>query len=145
MSINNATIVGRLTKDVEVRKTQSGKSVAQFTIACNRDFGNNDEADFISCVAWGKTAENMGVYCHKGMQVGVTGRIQTRNYEDRDGKKVYITEVVCNVVQFLESKNSSNDNSISQNKNASQNAQNEPQSVYPSYDDSYINADDLPF
>lgn len=143
--INNATIVGRLTKDVEVRKTQSGKSVTQFTIACDRGFKNDDGADFINCVAWGNNAENMGVYCRKGSQVGVTGRIQTRSYDDKDGKRVYITEVVCNFVQFLESKNSSNDNSITQNKNASQNVQNEPQSGYQNYDDSYINADDLPF
>lgn len=144
--INNVTIVGRLTKDVEVRKTQSGKSVTQFTIACNRDFGN-DEADFINCVAWGKTAENMGLYCYKGMQVGVTGRIQTRSYDDRDGKKVYITEIICNVVQFLESRNSSNGNYINQDKNASQNVQNEQKNTYQNYDSSFadVNEDDLPF
>ena len=101
--MNQIIIIGRLTKDVDLRTTQAGKSVASFTLAVNRGFGK-DEADFISCVAWEKTAENMEKYTGKGSQVAVQGRIQTRNYDDKDGKKVYVTEVVAQQVQFLGSK-----------------------------------------
>lgn len=110
--INRVVLVGRLTRDVEVRKTQSGLSVASFTVACDRRFSkdagqNQQQADFISCVAWRQTADFLGSYARKGAMVGVEGRIQTRSYDDRDGKKVYVTEVVCDSVQLLESKSQS--------------------------------------
>ena len=106
--INNVVLVGRLTKDIELRKTQSGLSVASFTIACDRRLSqeqkNNNEqsADFISCVAWRGSADFLGNYAHKGDTVGVEGRIQTRSY-DRDGQKVYVTEIVANSVSILHS------------------------------------------
>lgn len=106
--INNVVLVGRLTKDVEIRKTQSGLSVASFTVACDRRLSqeqkNNNEqsADFISCVAWRGSADFLGNYAHKGDTVGVEGRIQTRNY-DRDEQKVYVTEIVANSVSILHS------------------------------------------
>lgn len=98
--INKTVLVGRLTKDVELRKTQSGKSVASFTIAVNRPFGK-EETDFINCVAWNNTADFMANYLSKGALIGVDGRTQTRNYEDKDGKRVYVQEVVCDSVQSL--------------------------------------------
>ena len=106
--INNVVLVGRLTKDIELRKTQSGLSVASFTIACDRRLSqeqkNNNEqsADFISCVAWRGSADFLGNYGRKGDTVGVEGRIQTRSY-DRDGQKVYVTEIVANSVSILHS------------------------------------------
>ncbi|MFC5775137.1 single-stranded DNA-binding protein [Ectobacillus antri] len=105
--INAVTLVGRLTKDPELRYTQNGVATANFTLAVNRTFSNQQgerEADFINCVVWRKPAENTANYCRKGQLVGVTGRIQTRNYEGQDGKKVYVTEVVADSVQFLEGK-----------------------------------------
>ncbi|MDI6414433.1 single-stranded DNA-binding protein [Solobacterium moorei] len=107
--INNVVLVGRLTKDIELRKTQSGLSVASFTVACDRRLSqeqkNNGEqsADFISCVAWRGSADFLGKYARKGDTVGVEGRIQTRNY-DRDGQRVYVTEVLANSVNLLHSK-----------------------------------------
>ena len=107
--INSVVLVGRLTKDVEVKKTQSGLSVASFTVACDRRLSqeqrNNNEqsADFISCVAWRGSADFLGKYAHKGDTVGVEGRIQTRSY-NRDGQRVYITEVLANSVNLLHSK-----------------------------------------
>ncbi len=113
--MNQVELIGRLTRDIELRRTQSGTAVGSFTLAVNRDFKTQDgiDADFISCVVWNKQAENVERYCGKGSQVGVVGRVQTRTYDDKDGKKVYVTEVVCNNVQFLDSK-SSNDNQPTQ-------------------------------
>ena len=97
--INSVVLVGRLTRDIELRKTQSGLSVASFTIACDRRLSqeqkNNNEqsADFINCVAWRGSADFLGQYSHKGDTVGVEGRIQTRNY-DRDGQRVYVTSII---------------------------------------------------
>lgn len=110
--INNVTLVGRLTKDVDLRYTQSGKAVGNFTLASNRPFKTNgqQEADFINCVIWGKQAENLAQYMGKGSQVGITGRIQTRSYENQEGKTIFVTEVVADSVQFLESKGSKSNN-----------------------------------
>ena len=107
--INSVVLVGRLTRDVELRKTQSGLSVASFSVACDRRLSqeqkNNGEqsADFINCVAWRGSADFLGKYARKGDTVGVEGKIQTRNY-DRDGQRVYITEVLANSVNLLHSK-----------------------------------------
>ncbi|MFV0480149.1 MAG: single-stranded DNA-binding protein [Anaerorhabdus sp.] len=104
--INRVVLVGRLTKDVEVKKTQTGLSVASFTIACNRRVASGQErqADFINCVAWRGSADFLGQYAKKGALLGVEGRIQTRNYDGVDGKRVYVTEVVCDSCQLLESR-----------------------------------------
>ncbi len=115
--MNKAILIGRLTKDPELRYTGSNRAVCQFTVAIDRPFTNQStgqrEADFINVVAWDKTAENIGKYMSKGRLVAVEGRIQTRNYDNNEGKKVYVTEVVANNVQFLESKNATgNNNSI---------------------------------
>lgn len=108
--INRAVLVGRLTRDVEVRKTQSGISCAMFTVACDRnrkkdENSNEPTADFISCVAWRQPADFLGQYAHKGSLVGVDGRIQTRTYE-KDGQRIYMTEVVADQVRLLETKSS---------------------------------------
>ena len=110
--INRVVLVGRLTKDVEIRKTQSGLSVASFTVACDRrgsrqDGNNTQSADFINCVAWRQTADFLGTYAKKGALVGVDGRIQTRTYDDAQGTRHYVTEVVCDSANLLESKGTS--------------------------------------
>lgn len=108
--INRVILVGRLTKDPELRYTPNGVAVATFTLAVNRTFSNQQgerEADFINCVVWRKQAENVANFLKKGSLAGVDGRIQTRNYEGQDGKRVYVTEIVAESVQFLEPKGSS--------------------------------------
>ncbi|WP_301108839.1 single-stranded DNA-binding protein [Sporosarcina sp.] len=103
--INRVVLVGRLTKDPELKYTQSGIAVTRFTLAVNRAFSNQQgerEADFISCVAWRKQAENIANYLRKGSLAGVDGRIQTGSFEGQDGKRVYTTEVVADSTQFLE-------------------------------------------
>ena len=101
--MNKAIIMGRLTKNPELRQTQTGKAVASFTLAVNRKF-KKDEADFINCIAWDKTAEFVEKYFAKGQQVAVVGRIQTRSWEDNEGKKRYATEVVADETYFADSK-----------------------------------------
>jgi single-strand DNA-binding protein len=160
--INRTVLVGRLTKDPELRYTQSNAAVAKFTLAVNRIYKTqNNEADFIQCVVWNKQAENVDKYVHKGSLVGVEGRIQTGYYDNEQGVRIYTTEVVCDSVQFLEPKNadsngSQNDysqnsyqsqgNQYQNNKNENQNNEKPSKEKYnntPRLDD--ISEDDLPF
>ncbi|MGM9927590.1 MAG: single-stranded DNA-binding protein [Bacillus sp. (in: firmicutes)] len=105
--MNVTALVGRLTRDPDLSYTPGGKAVTNITLAVNRPYGDN-QADFIQCVIWGKSAENTANYMRKGSMVGITGRIQTRHYEDSNtGKRVYVTEVVADYVQFLSSRQSS--------------------------------------
>ena len=107
--MNKVFLIGRLTRDPELRYTSSNIAVATFSIAVDRNFSNaagEREADFINIVVWRKQAENVKNYMHKGSQVAIDGRIQTRSYDDTDGKKRYVTEVVADNVQFLDSKGS---------------------------------------
>ena len=99
--MNNVSLVGRLAKDPELKYTATGQAVATFPLAVDNPFSKDGQADFINIVVWSKKAENVANYCNKGKQVSVTGRIQTRNYEAQDGRKVYVTEVVANDVGFL--------------------------------------------
>lgn len=137
--INNVVLVGRLTKDVDLRYTSSNQPVAQFTLAVNRNFKNQAgerEADFINCVMWGKQAENLANWTKKGHQIGIVGRIQTRNYENQQGQRVYVTEVVADSFQVLEKR----DNSANQSSMDSQ--------MPPNFGNSQpmdISDDDLPF
>ncbi|WP_251554422.1 single-stranded DNA-binding protein [Neobacillus muris] len=111
--MNRVVLVGRLTKDPELRYTPSGVAVATFSLAVNRPFSNQQgerETDFINCVVWRKPAENVANFLKKGSLAGVDGRIQTRNYEAQDGRRVYVTEVLAESVQFLEPKNASSAN-----------------------------------
>lgn len=107
--LNRALLVGRLTRDPELRRTGSGKAVTSFNLAVERNFKSDDqEADFISCVCWGKIAENTERYCSKGSMVSVDGRIQTRNYENNRGQKIYVTEVIADSVQFIQTNKNNN-------------------------------------
>lgn len=102
-SINSTTLVGRVVRDIEVKTTNSGKEVASFALAVD-GFGKDAPANFIDCVAWGKAAEILGQYATKGKQIGITGRIQTRPWEDKEGNKRKATEVVIDQFQLLGSK-----------------------------------------
>jgi len=105
--INQVTLVGRLTRDPELKKTTEGTAVAQITLAVNRHFRNQNgeiDADFVLCTLWRKAAENTCQYCRKGSVIGITGRLQTRHYDNKEGKRVYVTEVVAESVRFLSAK-----------------------------------------
>ncbi|MGV3396016.1 single-stranded DNA-binding protein [Streptococcus agalactiae] len=106
--INNVVLVGRLTKDAELRYTPSNVAVATFTLAVNRNRKNENgerEADFINCVIWRQAAENLANWAKKGSLIGIVGSIQTRNYENQQGQRVYVTEVITNQFHMLESRN----------------------------------------
>ncbi|USK33891.1 single-stranded DNA-binding protein [Bacillus sp. F19] len=174
--MNRVVLVGRLTKDPELRYTPAGAAVATFTLAVNRSFTNQQgerEADFINCVVWRRPAENVANFLKKGSLAGVDGRLQSRSYEDQTGKRVYVTEVVAESVQFLEPKSGSGNsgggggnnnyygggqggqggqqNPFSQNQNQNQNQRNQGRSNFD--DDPFANDgkpidisdDDLPF
>lgn len=114
--INNVVMIGRLTRDVELRYTPTNVAAATFTLAVNRNFKNADgerEADFINCIMWRQQAENLANWTKKGMLVGITGRIQTRSYENQQGQRVYVTEVVAESFQVLEKRdNAANKSSL---------------------------------
>ena len=108
--INRAVICGRLVRDPELRRTSNGTPVTSFTVAVNRTFKNSDgqqEADFLNCVAWNKTAEIVDQYCSKGNLVGVEGRLQSRSYQDNQGNNRTVVEIIADQVQFMQSKDSS--------------------------------------
>lgn len=141
--INRWVGVGRLTKKPEIKHTQSGVAVCRFTVACNRPFSNQDgdrEADFINCVAWRKQAENVATYLDKGSLVGIDGRIQTSSFDGQDGKRVFLTEIIAESVQFLEPR--SNQSGQSNSSNQQNTSQNYDQNSIPEPD---YNNDDLPF
>ncbi|WP_428910073.1 single-stranded DNA-binding protein [Niallia sp. Krafla_26] len=107
--INQVTLVGRLTKDPELRITPEGTTVTNVTVAVNRQFRNQHgeiDADFVQCTLWKKVAENTAQYCRKGSLVGITGRIQTRSYDNQEGRRIYVTEVVAETVKFLDNRRS---------------------------------------
>ena len=133
--MNTVQLIGRLTKDPELKYTQSGVATTSFTLAVNRNFTNANgerEADFIMCTAWRKTAELVCQYLGKGSMVGINGRIQTRNYENQQGQRVYVTEVIVDELTFVESKNKqgNQNNGYQQGNNFSQNNQNYNQNNY---------------
>lgn len=118
--MNTVSLIGRLTKGIDLKYTQNGTAVASFTLAVNRSFKNQNgeyEADFIQCVAWKKTAELMANYTDKGTQIGVNGRIQTRNYENQQGQRVYVTEVVVENLTFVEKVNRNQNGQMQNNQN----------------------------
>ena len=110
--MNSVQLIGRLTRDPEIRYTDGGASIARFGLAVDRRFKqeNGADADFINIVAFGKTAEFIEKYFHKGMKIALNGRIQTGSYTDKDGKKVYTTDIVAENVEFCESKGTSSNN-----------------------------------
>lgn len=155
--INNVVLVGRLTKDPDLKYTGNGTAVATFTIAVNRNFTNQSgerEADFINCVIWRKPAETLANYAKKGVLIGVTGRIQTRSYDNQQGQKVYVTEVIADNFQLLESKKADSSQntqgggvSNSQTNNYTRNQQNTNSATADPFGNSSIDIsdDDLPF
>lgn len=148
MSINKAILIGRLVRDPELRYSPQGTAICNFTIAVNRSFTNQQgerEADFINCVCFKKVAENLANYQKKGNLIGIDGRIQTRSYDGQDGKRVYITEIVAEQVQFLEfNKNEGNNTKNNQNVSQGQNQANE--NPFENQGEPMdINSDDLPF
>lgn len=156
MSTNRAVIVGRLTRDPEVKKTQSGLSVCSFTVACDRNFKKKDDssneptADFINCVAWRGSADYIGTYGAKGNIVCVDGHIQTRNYDKQDGTKVYVTEILAERLELIRDKSGSNQTSVEDaTEKHVQHSMSMPKSLENNVDDFSndlgINPDDLPF
>ena len=104
---NNVVLIGRLVRNIDLKQTNSGKAATNFTLAVNKTYKNEQgvsEADFINCAAFGKQAENMARYLGKGSLIAVEGRISTRSYQAKDGKTVYITEIIASSITFLESK-----------------------------------------
>lgn len=155
--INNVVVVGRLTRAVDLRYTSNGTACASFTLATDRDFKNQNgerETDFINCVMWRKPAENLANYTKKGSLIGIEGRIQTRNYDNQQGQRVYVTEVLAERFHFLESSKTTNNDvlsnegtntlGINKNQNSSGNFANS--GPFTSNGDVFnVNDDDLPF
>ncbi|WP_373738286.1 single-stranded DNA-binding protein [Jeotgalibaca porci] len=105
--INNVVLTGRLTKEIDLRYTQTGTAIGSFNLAVDRQFKKQDgerETDFVSCIIWRKAAENLANFTRKGSLIGIQGRIQTRNYENQQGVRVYVTEVVIENFTLLESR-----------------------------------------
>ena len=143
--MNKWTGTGRLTRDPEIKNTTTGKAVANFTLAVDRRFKNQDgqkEADFINCQAWGKTAEVLGQYTQKGSRIGIVGRLQVRSYDAQGGTKRWVTEVVVEELEFLESKKDG-----ANNANTQQQSNGEPMSTMGLDEDFHLMADDddIPF
>lgn len=160
MSINNVVLVGRMTKDAELRYTPQNQAVATFSLAVNRNFKNNNgerDADFINCVIWRQQAENLANWAKKGALVGIVGRIQTRNYENQQGQRVYVTEVVADSFQLLESRNAQGRREGGNSQAPSQNNYGNAGSQTPDFGNGFggfeagsstpmdISDDDLPF
>jgi single-strand DNA-binding protein len=145
--INRVVLIGRLTKDPELRYTSNNIAVVSFTLAVNRNFTGQDgqnEVDFLPCVAWRKQAENIAKYVGKGSMVAVDGRIQTRNYEATDGTKRYITEIVCDNTRFLDTKTPSDPDSFG-SKQPFPDMTQQKEDPFASLQDIEIGDDDLPF
>lgn len=149
--MNKAIIIGRLTRDPEMRATTSGINSTTFTVAVSRNYTNPNgerETDFLNCVAWRKQAENIAKYCTKGSQVAVEGRIQTRSYDAQDGTKRYVTEIIADNVTFLGAKGS---NVISDNNFVGDSAISDiattdiSEDPYKDFGEVAISDDDLPF
>ena len=149
--MNKVILIGRLTRDPELRTLATGTATTSFSIAVNRPFTNQDgqrEADFINCVSWRKQAENIARFCNKGTQVAVEGRIQTRSYDAQDGSKRYVTEVVADNVTFLSPKGSSSSNDFQTNDYVSQDIATTDITEDPFKDfgqEVVLSEDDLPF
>ncbi|WP_102344830.1 single-stranded DNA-binding protein [Bacillus sp. Marseille-P3661] len=113
---NQVTLIGRITKDPELRYTSEGIAVTNFTLALNRNYKNSNgeyEADFVNCHIWRKNAESTANYCLKGSLVGITGKLQSRHYENQEGVRVYVTEVLCDDIRFISLKTPNNNQTFS--------------------------------
>lgn len=144
--LNRVALVGRLTRDPELRRTSSGKAVTSFNLAVERNFKSDDqEADFINCVCWGKIAENTERYCSKGSMVSVDGRIQTRNYDNSQGQKVYVTEVIADSVQFINTKRDSNTATAASQAQTNSYVHNEPIQQFENDEELIMDDEDIQF
>lgn len=154
--MNKVMLIGRITHDLDLRYTPSGTAVLQFNIAINRpkDENGKQKADFPTIVVWGKQAENLNRYQKKGSQIGIVGRIQTRNYDNNEGKKVYVTEVIAENVEFLESKKDDSDfKNLTETQPANNTSEELTEDPYANFGnqitlddlDSVVNDNDLPF
>ena len=154
--MNTVQLIGRLTKEVELRFTSNGTAVGSFTIAVNRNFTNQQgerEADFINCVIWKKAAENLSNFTRKGSLIGVEGRLQVRTYENQQGQRVWVTEVIIHNFTLLETKKDMEQRTGGQQQYQQQSYQQPPQqqpqntNAFNGYDGGYggFNPDDLPF
>jgi len=151
--LNKVILIGRTTRDVGFRRTSTGTPVATFSLALDNRYGLKDgkpTTDFINCVAWNKTAETMDKYVKKGMLIAVEGRLQTRNYENKDGNKVYVTEVVCDNMRMLESRGSSTSSTYLEDYEPSNSGYQKDETSESSINDTNsvefnISEDDLPF
>jgi single-strand DNA-binding protein len=147
--MNKVVLIGRLTRDAELRYTKKGNAVASFTVAVNR---NKDEADFINCIAWNKVAENLANYTQKGMLIAVDGSIQTRSYE-KDGQRIFVTEVLAHIVEFLTPKGKGTGEQKERNTGQKQAPASADDDPFGGYEDPFVNDgepidisdDDLPF
>lgn len=142
--INSVALNGRLTRDVDLRYTTSGIAVGQFTLAVDRRFkskSGNRETDFISCQIWRKPAENLANYAHKGSLIGIEGHIQTRTYDNKQGQKIYVTEVIAENFSLLEPKPAQQ----TDNARVSSNRDTQGTTNQPSGKPIDVNDDDLPF
>ena len=151
--INNTVLVGRLTKDPELKYTGNNTAVASFSLAVNRNFKDANgerEADFINCVIWRQQAENLANWAKKGALIGITGRIQTRSYENQQGQRVYVTEVVAENFQMLESRAAREGGNTNQTSNSGYNQRPQQQAApannpFGNSNPMDIQASDLPF
>ena len=156
--MNTVQLVGRLTRDVELRFTSSGTAVGSFTIAVNRNFTNQQgerEADFISCVIWRKAAENLANFTRKGSLIAIDGRLQTRSYDNQQGQRVYVTEVVVNNFDLLESRSVTEQRPVSSpntdhqtgayGAGGGQGYQSQPQMNQNNYNQSFSSSSTSPF
>ena len=145
--INNVVLVGRMTRDAELRYTPQNQAVATFTLAVNRNFKNQNgerEADFINVVIWRQQAENLANWAKKGALIGITGHIQTRSYENQQGQRVYVTEVVADNFQLLESRANRKGQSSGSSSNQAPNFSRD-ESPFDNSNPMDISDDDLPF
>lgn len=147
--LNRVCLVGRMTKNPELRRTANGTAVATFTLAVGRSYKTNDgpDADFINCVVWKRTAENIYQYCSKGSLISLDGRIQTRTYENSQKQRIYVTEVIGETINFLESKNKrENNQQIAPETPQSNTTINDHTDTHDEFDDSFdIMEEDIQF
>ena len=152
--MNKVILIGRLARDPEMRTTNSGIAMTRFTLAVSRPFNSQDgrdQTDFIGCIVWRRQAENVARYCTKGSQVAIEGRIQTGSYDAQDGTKRYTTDVVCDNVTFLGSKNSNGGNSFAPNSEPNMESNDMPttdisEDPFKDFGDEIaLSDDDLPF
>ena len=142
--MNNFIGIGRIANNLELRSTNNGNSVCQFTIAINEGYGDKEKTDFIDCVAWNKRAESICKYCDKGVKVAVEGKLQTDTYE-KDGKKIKTTKVLVNEITFIEKiKNANNEENASNDNLTSTDASKEESDPFKEFGDE-IADEDLPF